>query len=343
MLNLIKAILFISPLAYMTGRTLPNFDLVLFHISFCVIFVVSQFQQKIAFNKNFVFLLLACLASVAMNGFQNISVFAAVNLFICFYVISVFACNDGDVSKIFLWVSIISVLISFLAMMGFHPIVDNPKGEPGAMFGNAPRLCYYLAITMPFVVKRFRITLPIYFLLGIFFKEIYLTIFASVLFSRNFRKYVSPRFFFPLIVLFFVIFIGVFHVQINQSLNIRWLVWEPTITKIFAHPMFGCGLDTFRYLSNQFINIPGSEADNAFSSFLQFMFSCGFIGVGAFLYTVKMYFQDVKFTTAAMSLIFLGLLSIFEYPFEVPKLWLTICFILAVYIKECNERSLQCK
>ncbi len=318
----------------MNGRTLDSFDVAFFHIAFFFLLFLFPFPQN---TKTVLSIfLISLLGTVAIQGFQQVPMICLMNLAAGFYIINLMvqSVEYKTYSSVFVLAILINVGLALLSHFNIFQIIENPKGEPGGMFGNAPRLCYFLALTMPFVFERFKGTLPLYFIAGILFKEIYLSIFAVALFMRDFNKYVTPKTFFTIIIVSLGLFFAILHGQIIQSFSIRWAVWEPTLTQTFTQPMFGYGLGMFKYLSDQFIHIAGSQADNAFSSFIQFFFACGFAGLLGIGYILREMFKNIKFNTATLSFVFLLALSIFEYPFEVPKLWLTLCFIIAVFIKE---------
>lgn len=275
------------------------------------------------------------LGTTALQGFQQVPMISMMNLAVGFYIINLMiqSVEYETYSNVFILAILINLALVLLSHFSIFQIIENPKGEPGGMFGNAPRLCYFLALTMPFVFKRFKRTLPLYFIAGILFKEVYLSIFALMIFAKDFRKYVTPRTFTLIAITGMMFFVAIFKAQLIQSVNIRWLVWEPTLSQVFVQPTFGYGLGMFKYLSEQFV-ISSSQADNAFSSFIQFFFACGFAGLIGLGCILQKMLKGVKLNAPALSLIFLLALSIFEYPFEVPKLWLTICFIIAVFIKE---------
>src|SRR3990167_3381133 len=191
MLNTAKVILFLSPLAYMSGRSLDGFDCVVFHASFCLLIIAFLFYQPIkavSTLKPFAVFLLACLISTALNGFNVISSVCLLNASMA-AVITFILCFVGDYrqfTNVFIIATGVNVALSALSSIGFSPIIQNPGGEAGGMFGNAPRLCYYLAITMPFVVERFRCSVVFYAICGLLFKELYLFAFAFILTLKHF-------------------------------------------------------------------------------------------------------------------------------------------------------------
>lgn len=329
----LKTILLLSSVVYMNGRTLDSFDVLFFHAAFLFLLFLFPFPKN---SKTVLSIFLVSLLGItALQGFQQVPMICLMNLAVGFYVINLMiqTAEYKTYSNIFILAILINLGLVLLSSFDIFQVIENPRGEPGGMFGNTPRLCYFLAITMPFVFERFKRTLPLYFITGIMFKEVYLSIFALMIFARDFRKYVTPRTFALLAVTGILCFVAIFKTQLIQSVNIRWLVWEPTLSQIFVQPMFGYGLGMFKYLSSQFI-VSSSQADNTFSSFIQFFFACGFAGLIGLGYICREMLRGVKLNAPTLSLIFLLVLSIFEYPFEVPKLWLTICFIIAVFIKE---------
>lgn len=330
-----KIILLISASAYMTGRSIVSVDIMTFHLSAGVLFFFSQLNPAACGNTSKIIpFLSACLAATAMSGLNQISTIALLNVIIAFFIIQIFMSilSYKKFINVFITASLINLTLALLSMAGFSPIIDNPEGEPGGLFGNAPRLCYYLAITMPFAAEKYRFSLVFYAIAGILLKEIYLPVFAALIYIKEEIGHLKKRMWIPPVLL--VIFMIFFSNRIGHSLLLRWEVWKPTIMQIFLTPVFGHGLGVFPYVSSQFIHMQGYSADNAFSSFLQFFFSCGLVGLAGLWIASKRILDDFRFTAAQTSLVFLAVLSIFEYPFEVPKLWLTICFIIAVVLKE---------
>lgn len=330
----LKIILLLSSVVYMNGRTLDSFDVLFFHAAF--LFLLFLFPVPKNSKTVLSFFLVPLLGITALQGFQQVPMICLMNLAAGFYVINLMiqSVEYKTYSNIFILAIFINLGLVLLSSFDIFQVIENPKGEPGGMFGNTPRLCYFLAITLPFIFERFKWTLSLYFIAGILFKEVYLSIFALMIFVKDFRKYVTLRTFILLAIAGMLCFFVIFKAQLIQSVSIRWLIWEPTLNQIFVQPLFGYGLGMFKYLSDQFIHIPSSQADNAFSSFIQFFFACGFAGLIGLGYICREMFRGVKLNAPTLSLIFLLVLSIFEYPFEVPKLWLTLCFIIAVFIKE---------
>ena len=287
------------------------------------------------------FFIIGCLISTAMQGLNNISVVSMLNIVIAVSIISVMR-NFKDSTKatnIFILASVINLLIVLFSSMGFTPIIENVKGEPGGLLGNAPRLCYYLAITMPFVVEKFPLSAIIYIFLSLIFKEIYVSVFAIFFIVKNIH--LERRYAYTISLIAFFVLTFFFFKHISHALSARWSVWEPTIAQAFSKPLFGHGLTVFPFVSEQFIHIIGYKVANAFSSFIQFFFACGIAGLIGLTLTISKIGIKFPLKAAAYSLIILALLSIFEYPFEVPKLWPTICFIIAMHLND-TEGSITC-
>lgn len=353
-LYLILIALAISPLAYMAGKPMDMFDTMVFQI-FAIAIGLLGIKQNFH-SKSFLLatgFLASALASTAFKEFNQIAMFSFVNMFLATNLIMAVSSDEEAVEwidKNIGWIFILPIALNLIVLiwhwMGFNPIIENKTGEPGGLLGNSPRLCMYLAIVLPFVFDKSKLLALIIGFIGVVLKEVYLPFFCMFLFiakdtfggkDEDISYYNSFIKF--LCLLGFVLAPFTFYRQkIIESLTIRMDVWLPTLEQSFKSLWFGYGPGVFQHVSPQFVKkIIGVGqgfiyADNSFSSIIQIFFSQGMVGLICFGFIVRFFLKHWEADKYDMSLLFLLIMALFEYPFEVPKLWLTICIIVGVKI-----------
>lgn len=357
----LKAILLLSPLAYVKGVHLDSVDLKAFPLYAAVLFTASLFskpQRNINFRP-LSYILLIGGYSLFITRFNSTVLSAFINLFLAILIILlivIHAKEPKEYYKYLMWAGLLNIFVWAGQLNGFAPILTNVNGEPGGVLGNAPRMCMYFTLILPFV---FKVNVIVYILFGAigaltgeWILPFLALIFGMMLFLKGKLSFANFNAITLCGITIMLTGAGLFLLKDHIFLSFarRWVLWKPTIMQIFQEPVRGYGLGIFPHVSGQFIKVPYIvpgistfyHADTAFSSILQFIFNVGAIGIAWIMYAGWYIKTHFRVTAPMLGVIALVILSMVEYPFEVPKLWPTICFIIATMFIE-HERSLQCK
>lgn len=352
--RVLKILLFLTPIAYTVGMPLEKFDLVIFQLAMVALFISSLWSkpQRYLDFKPLSIILILCGFNLAVSQFNNIVLSNFLFLFfgiVIIYLISIYCSDIEGTFKFIMWAGLINIIVLGFQKISFSPIIENSLGEPGGILGNAPRLCIYLALTLPFAAQINFWLIFLYMIVGAICGEYLLTLFGFVtLFSFGYNHDVKIFYKKYGIIILILVFIGVFFVRghIVQSLNIRWIAWKPIIEQIFQRPFLGFGFGMLPHVANQFMNLRISgdiyyKIDNCLSSYLYFVFGVGLLGtiwLGYVFKFVKERFMVHK--AQSFSVLFLLILCIVEYPFEISKIWFTICAIIAFFIIDNKKERL---
>ena len=320
-----KTILLFTPIAYCVGVGAYKFELIFFQMASVILFISTMFdnQKRQPQGKALIGLFLGlCLLSVYLHGFQLRNLSALINILIgCFdiYIVSAYV---RDINKCANWLLIgigLNTLVFIGQILGYSPFIDPNtftgsageviKGEFGGIIGNAPRFAMFIALVLPFVSRLYIIPALI---IGIYLQEV------SVFFSAYVTLMMKSDWRLSSVVFFSgLVAVGVFYQKIFHSITIRLPIWRQIVDLLAHSPIKGYGLGRF------------DLADYAMSSFLQWIYGVGFLGIGFFILCIR----KIKWY-----LIPLFFLCLFEYPFEVPRLWIVIVFCIAFYaIKEGGD------
>ena len=329
-----KTILLFTPIAYCVGVHYYKFELVFFQLASILLFASALFDTpKREFNikKLMVLFLGICLFSVVINGFQDKSLSVLITAFIACVDIFILAVYSKDLRKSFNWLMIglgINTLVYAGQMFGYSPFIDpktlaGPGGEVvnqyGGIIGNAPRFAAFIALALPFVSRFYLIPALI---LGIFLKETSIFVAISIVVIYKYGIYDKEwgiawinKFF----IIVGIVLIAIFSKSILQSFSLRITIWEEAINHFAQRPLVGFGLGNFKI------------ADYSMSSFLQWIYGVGLLGVGFIclcLKRIKWYLIPLLF------------LCLFEYPFEIPRLYPLLIAVIAYYAIEQKEDKL---
>jgi hypothetical protein len=246
------------------------------------------------------------------------------------------------------YAGLINAVVFLFQKIGFNPILNEGlyRGEEGGIMGNAPRLASYLTLIFPFVPLWLK---GVFLAIALIVKEFALVglawLMALAFCIKNIKKReIIYEVGFVGLIIFAISGISRYHSDIYASLHLRWTIWKPAIEMIFKRPLLGYGFGIYPEIANQFTNI-GQLVICAFSSILQFIFEVGLLGVVWIGFAIKYYKKYSGFNPATWGVVALLMLSILEYPFQIPKLYFTICAVLAFFIiqKEDTNESSVCR
>lgn len=344
----LKLILLLSPIAYAKGMPLNEYDSIIFRLSVLVLFVAalwSKPQRYIDFRPLSTILIL-CGFNFAINQFN---IYILLNLIPLFFgitvvlLVSIYCEKPRDCFKFIMWAGMVNIAVFAAQKVGFAPIVTNPLGEPGGILGNGPVLCMYLALTLPLVFKINVWVSLIYMIIGIMCGEMLVILFGIGLWVNKYLT--KDKRTIIILISSGLVGAGLFLTgHISQSVNIRWIAWKPIIEQIFSRPFLGFGLGMLPHLAGQFMNLIAGDqhyyVNHCLSSYISFIFGVGLLGVAWLGYIFRHFIKTFKTNTESLAIVALLILCAVEYPFEVPKLWLTISAIIGFYlIKEDGDAS----
>ena len=260
-----------------------------------------------------------CIFSVVVNGFEIRNISALINIFIGCVDVIILAVYSENLKKCLNWLIVglgINTLFMITQMFGFTQFAAEKIGqykEFGGIIGNAPRFAAFIALCLPFVSVWYIIPALI---LGILLKEA--SIFVSILVILVYQLVKQMKYKTLAFVSIGVLgLIGFFHSYILQAFSIRLTVWKTLLENLFQRPLIGFGLGFF------------DIADYGFS-IMQWLYGVGILGIGFIVICLK------RMEWYMVPLLFL---CIVEYPFEIPRLYPLIIFVIAYYaINQREER-----
>lgn len=340
--KILKTILLLSPLLYVPGEVLGKCDLIAFPIFVIALFAGSLYtrQQRIVDLKPLALILILGAVNLFLNQYNGIVLYSFITLslgVIAIYLITTYCEDPHSCFKWMVCAGLINLAILGGQYLGFEPIAVN-IAESGGILGNGPRLGIYLALTLPFAFSISPFLAILYIGVCVLIGEVVILPIAMIMFiltaGLDCNEY-GGKFNYGLLALFIALTVAglfFFYDDIIQSFAIRWDIWGPTIEQIFASPVRGHGLGTFPHVSSQFYE-SAYQADNAFSSYLDFTFGMGLGGLALIIYYYRVTMSRCSFLKDHMiesfAVLSLGIMCFFEYPFEVPKMWPTICAVIS--------------
>jgi len=338
----LKAILLLSPICYTTGFDLERFNVLFFYCAVMAL-VGASFIDKPKRHYNCpvmgIFLIFLIL-QLFWHNFDGAITSATLKIclsLIGIRIIALYASRSDVFLKYMVWGGLVNIFVLALQNIGYNPIFNLPcYGEIGGMMGSGPRLATYLTLTLPFAIKVNPLLALLYVVVCLSLKEV------TILFLLIFMIFLRIKRASHIGSGIFLVITGIsgfllFKDQIVQSLNIRWLVWEPTIMMIFNSPQQGYGIGIFPFVSSQFIK-GAVYADNVFSSLIQFIFAVGLPGFLFIGWFMRDFIKNIRFDHETIAMIALMVLMVVEYPFEIPRMWPTIMAVIGFYLITKKEK-----
>ena len=340
--KLLKLILLISPIAYTTGISLNLFDIMFFRLGSMMLFCASLFdkpKRNINLATPIALIMGLCLFNLFTHSFNQIIFSYVVNMFLALLSLSIIVNYASPLKEFSKWIvgaALINIFVLIIQKFGFNPFFShNP--EEGGLMGNAPRLADYLTIISPILLSCSLAFIPLLLIMSLLLKEYILLFVVLILVFIKFKNKVIRA------IIVGVSLSGVvllYHQIIFSLLHTRWLVWKPTLEAIFNHPLNGYGLGLFSNLSSQVVGIKGYLAENCFNSYIEFVFGAGLLGLILIGLGIKKYIKHFDLSVESLSVLALLILSLLEYPVEIPKLWFTIIAIIGFFIIKTNKEAI---
>ena len=322
---LFNILITLSAIAIGTNMHPDMFDIILFRTGTIALFMASMLEKpkrELSQNAKDIIsaLLILIIFNIFINTFNPIVLSNSMNLFLFIIMATTlyrYYNPDGKL-KYFIATGVIINIVMFLSQqLGFNPIADIPTyaGQSGAFFGNKQRLATYIAITVPFLadIHPFLMIIPLIMAKATDQTIILLALIITMMYlSRN-----KPK---RLIIQLLIVSIALIwkYPRIIQSLSFRFNnAWKHAILMFFDRPFLGYGIGIQQINGMDFIG----------NSYLQFIVGTGIMGVLWIIYALKKLIAD---NTNLIYLIVLAAVAFFEYPIELPRLWITIAAIVTI-------------
>jgi len=347
--KVLKAILLLSPICYMTGFDLNTFDTIFFQLSVGALFCASLYDEpirKVSGNYFIAFIVIAGI-NVLTHRLSPEITFNFLNYFLAVFALVLMVRHidkPKEHIKYVLYAMTINAVVFAFQKWGFNPILTSTSMDfPGGIMGNAPRLTTYFAIAIPLLAF-------IHPLLAVPFGAIALwgntqvapivTCVAVVgVWIYEMRSKIDPRYrklkyglaiIVSLASLCFFYKLhksGIIH-HIIGSFKTRLAIWAILFSEYFKTPLIGIGIGKYVIQTPKGLNF-----DHAYhSSVFQYIASVGILGFLWIHAIGKEYLKKWTFSKEDLFILCLIVVSMVEYPFEVKRMWMTILFGIAVYL-----------
>ena len=235
---------------------------------------------------------------------------------------------------------------------------DNPAGFAACLCVSYP-ICLYFLLDKNQKLKYSALVSTLTIILAIILSESRTGILCIVIVSGIFlfrQSSIQIKKTRVLFLIVFIMLIGILYFLKKESADGRLLIWRCSMNMIVERPILGYGSDGFdaKYMLFQakyFASNPNSKfallADNInrpFNEYLSILINYGFLGFSIFLILIlcllKHYRKcsDKESNFAGLSLLIIGLFSLFSYPFTYPFVWI-VC-LLCIFLIFYNSKSI---
>jgi len=325
--TVLKILVFLSTLVCLPDRGLFVFEQIWFHIS-VIILSLSAFASKkqrsfnpcllIGFNAVFIL-------NVFTHDFNPLVMQYALNVFLLSLVMFLVASYTQNWRSVIKWIFasyIVTSIVLVFQLYGYNLILNSLGEDSGGLMGNLPRLSFLACLVLPLAFKSRAksILIPLIMLsVGYVFPQY--CIFAVFLMCFWFR---CGSYGIKMVIILCIASILIYiYMTKPVSINIRIEYYYLIIRDFFSLYWlsgFGAGIPFAKNI--------GARDMQIYSSILQFVFTTGIAGFIWFCFTCIKFFQSFRASALNLSILAFGMISIWEYPFEVRRLW----FLLAVLI-----------
>ena len=249
----------------------------------------------------------------------------------------------------------------WIPSVGYYKIVgsfDNPAGFASCLCIGFPFVTLCLKVAKGILLKVFLYLLASIIILAVTLSESRTGIMSIVVVVGIYYWHYVPlkrRTKTILLTGVFFLFLGGSYFLKKDSADGRLLIWKCSWEMIKDSPVYGNGINSFRthymdYQAHYFEQHPDSKysmlADNVlcpFNEYLAVLVNFGFLGffiLLAFIFFLLFcyYKQPVDEKRAALlSLLSVGVFSLFSYPFTYPFVWVIVCFDIYILLKRVGH------
>lgn len=319
-------------------------ELKFFHLGVIALFVASLFDKPIrdiSGRKILLGLFLVMLCSIVLHGLNSFVMNHCLNVFIAIiglYLIVRFCRNPESCYKYIILATTINIIIFISQKLGWNPMLSfTPKEEVGGLFGNSPRLATYLAMVSPFLLNFSWLLLVASIIVCLVAGEYSIIGIITIMLIIRSRKLWHR-----LAYLTFGLCGAIcFYKNILSSLLFRLSVWKEVLEGFFMFPIKGYGMGIFPYGNDK---ITANFDPMIYSSLIQFIVCSGILGLIWLIYATDRIKNRFSPDIESLAVLGIFLLSIFEYPLEIYRLWPTMIAIVGFWIikKEvCNAGKIR--
>lgn len=249
----------------------------------------------------------------------------------------------------------------WIPSVGYYKIVgsfDNPAGFASCLCIGFPFVTLCLKVAKGILLKVFLYLLASIIILAVTLSESRTGIMSIVVVVGIYYWHYVPlkrRTKTILLTGVFFLFLGGSYFLKKDSADGRLLIWKCSWEMIKDSPFYGHGINSFRthymdYQAHYFEQHPDSKysmlADNVlcpFNEYLAVLVNFGFLGffiLLAFIFFLLFcYYKqpgDEK-RAALLSLLGVGVFSLFSYPFTYPFVWIIVCFDIYILLKRVGH------
>ena len=341
--NVLKILLLLSPICYLTGVHLQQFDIQFFQIGIMALFGASlvdspvrQFPRENYIMAGLIGLLFINIGLHRMNPVVSINCLhffmASVGLFIVVRYVN----NPKSLYPYIVLPAVLNIIVFTLEKCGVHIIFQTIfVDDPGGLMGNAPRLMTYLGLILPFMLNYSIFWFLACIACAVVGTEITLLASAAIVLFLK----VKNMYFRLAVVVGSGVGLYLFRESILTSLSSRMTTWVAVLTGFFKQPIAGYGLGIFPYKEFPVGVDPVNTTLTVFSSLLQFVTGIGILGALWLCFVLKKYKSHFTVTPASLSILSLTIFCIVEYPIEIHRIWLTIIAIVGIFIIESKQKE----
>jgi len=346
--KVLKILLLLSPIAYLNGVHLQQFDIQFFHIGVMALFGASlldkpvrEFPRANKLAGGLIGLMLLNIGLHRMNPVVSINCSHILLAMVALFIIVRYVREPKQLYFYIILPAVINICVFTLQRVGVD-LIFNAAADPGGLMGNAPRLMTYLGIVLPFM----------WFGLGFLFitciscavagTEVTLLASAMVMLMFKTKHVVAKDVRIACrigLVAVSAIACYVFRDSIITSLANRLETWKGILVGFFAQPIAGFGLGIFPYKEEVAWIVPAEHTFTIYSSFLQFITGIGIAGFIWLFFVLKKYKSHFTLTPASLSILSLTIFCLVEYPIEIHRIWLTIISIVGIFIIESKQKE----
>jgi len=316
--NVLKILLLLSPICYLTGVHLQQFDIQFFQIGIMALFGASLVDSPVRQFPRENYIMAGLIGLLFINiGLHRMNPVVSIN---CLH----------------FFMAVLNIIVFTLEKCGVHIIFQTIfVDDPGGLMGNTPRLMTYLGLILPFMLNYSIFWFLACIACAVVGTEITLLASAAIVLFLK----VKNMYFRLVVVVGSGVGLYLFRESILTSLSSRMTTWVAVLTGFFKQPIAGYGLGIFPYKEFPVGVDPVNTTLTVFSSLLQFVTGIGILGALWLCFVLKKYKSHFTVTPASLSILSLLIFCIVEYPIEIHRIWLTIIAIVGIFIIESKQKE----
>jgi hypothetical protein len=334
----LKILVFLSTLVCLPDRGLFVFEQMWFHVSVIILALAAfasekqrDFKPWLLIGFNAVFIL-----NVFTHNFNPIVMQYALNVFLLSLAIFLVASYTQNFRSVIKWIFasyVVTSVVLVFQLYGFNVLLTSLGEDSGGLMGNLPRLSFLACLVLPLAFKskaKFLLIPLIMLSCGYVFPQY--CIFSVFLICFWFRcgSYGIKAVIASCIALIFIYVYLTKPVSINLRIDYYFLILRDFFSFYWLSG-FGAGIP--------FAKDIGARDMQTYSSILQFIFTTGIAGAIWLCFTCVKFFKSFRASALNLSILAFGIISIWEYPFEVRRLWFVLAVLIGFLIIENKENQ----